>query len=135
MTDTSIDVVLKIPFYIFSNANVSFLDRELIWRIYSIVKALPNTKKVQIINRKEFVKIIWDPNKKNFVVYIATATSEMIIYSEYKAQITLFKADKALVSISAEYLDFADVFFWELIAVLLKHIKINTYAIDLKKGK
>ena len=68
-------------------------------------------------------------------MHIITITSKMTIYLKRKAQIALLKAIKALVSVPAEYLDFANVFSEKLAAVLLEHTKINTYAIDLEEGK
>lgn len=75
-----------------------------------------------------------NPDKKIFIVHIATITSGITIYSERKAQITLLK-EKALISILAEYLDFANIFSEKLVTVLPEYTKINTHAIDLEKGK
>ena len=50
------EVMLRIFFLIFSKANVSFLERELIWRFYITAEALLTTKQVKLINKKEFVK-------------------------------------------------------------------------------
>lgn len=44
-------------------------------------------------------------------------------------------AKKALITILAEYSDFANIFFKKLVTVLPKHTKINIYTIDLKQGK
>ena len=46
VVDTSMEVVLGILFLTLSNANIGFLDKKLPWRTYSIVKALPTTKRV-----------------------------------------------------------------------------------------
>ena len=129
------EVVFKMPIFTFNNANIGFLNKELTWKTYSIVEALLTTKKVQIIDWKEFAKAGLDPNKEAFVVYIVTITSKMTIYPEHKAQITLLKAKEAPVSVPAEYSDFANVFSEKLTAVLLKHIEINTLAINLKELK
>ena len=50
VVDTSIKVVLRISFLTLSNADICFFDRELTWKTYSAVKALPTTKRVQIID-------------------------------------------------------------------------------------
>ena len=47
----------------------------------------------------------------------------------------MLKAKEALVSILAEYLDFANVFFEELTAVLPEHTEMNTHAINLEEVK
>ncbi len=42
LADTSMEVVLKIPFISFSNANVKFVELEkLTWRSYNTAEALP----------------------------------------------------------------------------------------------
>ena len=69
------------------------------------------------------------------MVYIDTITSKMTIYLERKAQISLLKAKEAPVSIPAKYLDFTNVFSEEIAAVLSKHTKINTNAINLEEDK
>lgn len=62
VANTSMKIVLKMFFLAFSNANVSFADNDLIWKTYIVDKALPTTKCIQIINRKEFAKATLDPN-------------------------------------------------------------------------
>lgn len=79
--------------------------------------------------------MVLDPNKKAFMLYIATITSGITIYLECKAQITLLQAEKASVSVSAKYLDFTNVFSEKVAAVLPEHTEINTYAIDLEEDK
>ena len=44
------EVVLGIPFLTFSNVDVQFAKKELIWRIYTTKKALPTTRQVKIID-------------------------------------------------------------------------------------
>ena len=122
-------------FLAFSNVNVSFADNDLIWKTYIIDKALPTTKRIQIINRKEFAKATLDPNQKVFVVHVATLTSEMTIHLFCQAQITLLKAEKSPFTVPAQYSDFADVFSEKFAVVLPKHPKIKTYAIELKEDK
>lgn len=61
-------------FLTFSNAYIDFVNKELIWGTYSITKALSIIKKVQIINWNEYTKAVLDPDKKAFVIYIATMT-------------------------------------------------------------
>ena len=103
-------VVFEMPFLIFNNVNVGFLDREPTWRTYSIAKALLTTKKIKIIDWKKFAKVTLNLNKEAFVLYIATITLGMTIHPKRKAHIALLKAKEAPVSVPAEYLDFADVF-------------------------
>lgn len=75
------------------------------------------------------------PNQEAFVIYVATLSSEMAIYSARQAQIASLKVRDALVTVPAEYLDFANIFSEKLAVVLLGHIEINNHAINLEKGK
>lgn len=44
LTDTSMQVILEILFFSFSNANIKFAELEkLIWKKYTTTKALPTT--------------------------------------------------------------------------------------------
>lgn len=128
-------MVLEMPFLTLSNTNVGFLNKELTYKTYSVAEALPTTKRVQIIDWKKFAKVVLDLDKKAFVMHIATITSRMTIHLEWKAQIASLKAKIAPVSMPAEYSDFANIFSKELTAVLSKHTKINTHAIDLEEDK
>lgn len=65
------------PFLTLSNSDVEFAERELTWRTYTAAEALLTTKKVQIIDRKEFATAALDPSKGAFVVHVATLTSKI----------------------------------------------------------
>ena len=62
VADTSVEVIIGIPFLAFSKVEVDFVERELTWKAYTIAKALPTTKKVQIIGLKRFAKAVLDPD-------------------------------------------------------------------------
>lgn len=47
----------------------------------------------------------------------------------------MLKIKKALVTVAAEYSDFAGVFLEKPATVLPEYTEINTHAINLKKGK
>ena len=85
MANTSMKVILGMPFLTLSNADVSFADNDLTWRTYTPDEALPTTKRVQIIDRKEFAKAALDPNQEAFVVHVATLSSEMAIHPSRQA--------------------------------------------------
>lgn len=48
-------VVLEMNFLIFSDANLQFVEKKLIWRRYITTKALLITNKVELIDKKGFV--------------------------------------------------------------------------------
>ena len=71
LADTSMEIVLGILFVILSDADVQFVEKKLEWKSYTTTEALPITKKVELINKKEFVATALDKNAETFVVYVA----------------------------------------------------------------
>ena len=59
-------------FLILSNTNIQFAEKKLTWRSYIAAKALPTTKQVELIKKKEFAKRLLDEKFETFVVHIAT---------------------------------------------------------------
>lgn len=50
-------------FIFFSNANAEFVElKKLTWRSYDIAKILPTTSRIEIIDEKEFAKVVLDKN-------------------------------------------------------------------------
>ena len=74
------EVVLRMLFLTFSNANVQFAEKKLTWRTYTTKKALPNTCQVKIINRKKFAKAALEENVKAFVMYASSLGLRITIY-------------------------------------------------------
>ena len=72
LANISVEVVLGMLFLIFRNANVQFVEKELTWRSYTTAKALTTTKRVELINKKEFAKVALDEKSETFVVYVAS---------------------------------------------------------------
>ena len=70
MANTKFEVILRILFLKLSNANVSFGEKTLIWRSYTINKALSTTKQVQLIDLKEFVIAVLDADSKTFIIHV-----------------------------------------------------------------
>lgn len=64
-------MVLEIFFLSFSNTDFQFNVRELIWRSYIVVEALPTTNQVKLIDKREFVKVTLDENSETFVIHIS----------------------------------------------------------------
>ena len=72
LADISTEVVLGMPFLTLSNADVQFVEKELTWRSYTTAEALPTTKRVELIDKKEFAKAALDENSETFVVHVAS---------------------------------------------------------------
>ena len=58
--------------FIYNNANIQFAEKKLIWRYYIVAEALSTTKRVELINKKQFAKTALDEKSKTFVVHIVT---------------------------------------------------------------
>ena len=89
-------MILGMSFLIFSNVDVQFTQEELTWRSYTIAKALPTTKRVELINKKKFAKAALDENSKTFVVYMASLNLAPAprIYLDRVVQITFLLNEK-----------------------------------------
>ena len=64
------EVVLGMPFFALINADIQFAEKELTWRSYTAAEALPTPKRVELIDKKEFVKAALDKESETFVVHI-----------------------------------------------------------------
>ena len=63
-------LVLNMHFLILSNIKIRFAQKKLDLRAYIAVEALSTTKRIKIINKKEFARAILDKNIKVFIIYI-----------------------------------------------------------------
>ena len=62
--------------------------KELTWRSYTVAEALPTTKRVEIIDKKEFAKAALDENVEAFVVHVTSLSlNSMPIHPAREAQI------------------------------------------------
>ena len=88
VANTKFEVVLGMPFLKISNANIAFGEGTLTWKSYTTIKALPTTKRVQLVNPKEFVIAPLDADSKTFVMHVAIREQEeMAMGPGKKAQI------------------------------------------------
>ena len=96
LADTSMKIVLGMPFLAFNKADVEFTKLgKLIWRSYTAAEALPTTSWVKLIDKREFAKSVFDENSKTFVVHVATLEAETLIHPSRTAQIAALQWDKA----------------------------------------
>ena len=140
MANVSPEVVFGISFLTLSGADIDFSVWELRWRTYTIEEVLPTTRRVKLVNKKEFIAAVFDSEYETYVVYIASLSSTPLIaffnvHPFRKPQISGLIAEKVPIKVFAKYLDFADVFSPDLATELSEHTEINTHAIDLEKGK
>ena len=133
LADISAEVVLGMPFLTLSNADVQFVEKELTWRSYTTAEALPTTKRVELINKKEFAKAALDKKSETFVIHMAALNLTPGIHPDKAAQIASLLAEE--VKILDKYSDFADVFSKKKALVLPERTELNEHAIDMEDGK
>ena len=147
VADTKFEVILGMPFLKISNADVAFGEGTLTWKSYTTNEALPTTKRVRLVDPKEFVIAALDASSETFVVHVAIRErEEMLVHSERQAQ---FEAEahidgaqigglifnEALTEVLAEYSEYSDIFSVENVAGFLENTGMNEYAIKLEEGK
>ena len=136
VADTKFEVILGMLFLKIRNAKVSFGKKTLTWRTYTTNEALSTTKRVQIVDLKEFVIAALDVYSETFVVHVAIwEREEMPVHSKKQAQVGALLFDEAPTEIPAEYSDYSDVFSAENIVELPENTRINEHAIKLEEGK
>ena len=132
MANISTEVVLGMPFLIFSNANIQFVEKEFTWRSYSIAETLPTTKRVKLIDKKEFANATLNENSETFVVYVTSSSSTPLnIYLSRRPQISDLIAKEVPTKVPDKYANFADVFSPNLAAELPEYTGINDHTIKL----
>ena len=120
------------PFLTLSNADIQFVEKEFTWRSYTTAKALLTTKRVGLINKKEFAKTELDENFETFVVHVASLRSTPLdVYPSGRPQISGLIAEETPTRVPNEYANFADVFSPDLAAELPEHTGINDHTIKL----
>ena len=128
------------PFFTLSNADIEFGEKKLIWRSYNIAEALPITKWVELIDKKEFTKTALDEKSETFVVHIAAlkvsqGSAEITMHHSQTTQIAAWKQDEAPIKVIPKYVDYADVFSFDLAMKLFKNTGINEHTIKLQDSK
>lgn len=86
LVNTSMGVVLSMILLFFSETNIDFDIKDLFWRSYIIAKALSTTNRVELIDKREFAKMVLDKNLETFVMHIS-ALEAMTIHPSQATQI------------------------------------------------
>ena len=61
VVNVSPEVVFGMPFFTLSGVDVDFLGRELWWKTYTTEEALPTTRRVELVGKKEFAAATLNP--------------------------------------------------------------------------
>ena len=136
LADTSMEVVLGMPFLALSNADIQFDIESFTWRSYSTAEALPTARRVELIDKHEFAKAALDENSETFVVHVAALEAlEPAVHPSRAPLLAALQQDKAPTEIPSEYADYADVFSPDLVMELPENTGINEHVIELVEGK
>ena len=109
------------------------MEKELTWRSYITVEAIPIFKRVKLIDKKKFAKAALDENFETFVIHVASFNLVPEIHSDREAWIAFLFTKE--VKILDKYSDFTNVFSEKKALVLPKRTELNEHAINLEDGK
>ena len=143
MANISPEVIFGMPFLTLSGADVDFLSRELRWRTYTTEKALLTTRRVELVDQKEFAAVALDPESEIFIVHVVSLSSNVLpnsstldldVHPSCRPWVSGLIAEEAPTKVPAEYSDFADVFSLDLASKLPEHTGIIDHAINMVDG-
>ena len=141
VANVSPEVVLGMPFLTLIGANIDFLGRELWWKTYSTKEALPTTRYVELVDKKEFASAALNPEHETYIIHVGSVSSDMLpsssldVHPFRRPQVSGLIAEEAPTKVLAKYSDFADVFSPDLASELFEHTGINNHAIKLVDGQ
>ena len=98
-------------------------------------EVLLTTRRVEIIDKREFAAAALNVDNETFVVHVAALAepTTMPIHPFCQAQVATLTSEET--GIPAEYSDFSNVFSSDSAAELPEHIRINDYPINLLDDK
>ena len=138
VANVSPEVVLRMLFLTLNSANIDFLDWELWWKTYTTKGTLPTTRRIELVDKKEFAATALNLESGIFIVHITSLSSNALpsssplnVYPSCRPQISGLIIEEAPTKVSIEYLDFADVFSPDLASKLSEYTEINNHAIEL----
>lgn len=114
------NVVLKMAFLAFSNANIHFDKSQLNWKSYTSSKLQLTIKQIEIVGKNNFARAAIDENVKKIVIHVAFL---LTLHPAKKAQITSLLITK--IKIADKDLDYADIFSAKKAAILPEISKLN----------
>ena len=132
IANVSPEIILGMLFLILSGAKLDFLGWELRWRTYTTKKVFPTTRRIKLLDKEEFVAAALDLESEIFIIYVLSpsfialpSSFPLDVYHFCKPQIAGRIVKEAPTKISAEYLDFTDVFSLDLASKFSKFTEIN----------
>ena len=79
VANISMEVVLEMFFLTLNSADVDFSGQELRWKIYTTKKALPTTRRIELVGKERFAAIALDPEYETYVVHVASLSSTPLV--------------------------------------------------------
>ena len=140
VANISLEIVFEMLFLTLNGADIDFSGRGLWWKTYTIEKAFPTIRHVQLVDKKKFAAVVLDSESETFLVHIASLSSvilpsvfllELDVHPSRRPQISGLIAKKALTKVSVKYLNFTDIFSLDLTFKLPKQTRINNHTIEL----
>ena len=98
-------------------------------------EASSTTRKIEIIDKREFAAAVLNVDNEIFVMYVAALAepTTIPIHPSCQAQVTALTSEKT--GILAKYSDFSNVFSSDSAAELPEHTEINDHPINLLDDK
>ena len=135
LANIGLEMVLGMLFLTFSKADIRFVEQKLVWGTYTAAETLPTTRKVEIIDKKEFASVALNANNETFVAHKAALAepTTMPIHPSCQGQFAALTSEET--RIPTEYSDFSNIFSSDSAAELPEHTRINDHPIDLLNDK
>ena len=137
VANVSPKIVLGMPFLTLSGADVDFLGRELRWRTYTTQKALPTTRRVELVEKKEFAAAALDSEHESFVVHVASLTSSTDVHPCRRPRIAGLIPEEAPTIISAMTVSMASTVTITMLVSKARTVAIamTSFSLQGKLGK
>ena len=123
------------PFLIINKANIRFAEQELVWRIYIAAEALLTTRRVEIIDKREFAAATLNADNETFVMHIVALVEPTTMPIHLSRQVEVTALTSKETGISAKYSDFSNIFSSDSALELLEYTRINDHPINLLDNK
>ena len=135
LANIDLEVVLRMLFLTLSKANIRFAEQKLVWRTYMVAKALLTTRRVEIIDKKEFAAAALNEDNKIFVVHVAALAVPTTISIHLSCQAQVAELTSEQTGIPTEYSNFSNVFSSDSATEPAEHTGIKDHPIDLLDNK
>ena len=96
LTNIGLEMVQRIFFLTLSKANICFAEWELVWRTYMAAEVLSTTRRVEIIDKKEFLVAATNADDETFMVHIAALVEQttMPIHPSHQVQVAALTSEE-----------------------------------------